>query len=167
MSWGLFVLKNCPDSRPPRGQEWRELEGWKEGGCEEFLDGMFLWRLSPHSAPPSPSQGLGHLPPPAMALCLFLPPKQQPTDTFFSQLTLPAGHRRVLLREPPGSHPSHLGLCRPAPPSGPHCWGWVNAWRGHACLFLEKKKPKNLRKGCAASLIHTVVHSPSHSGSSL
>lgn len=45
---------------------------------------MFLWRLSPHSAPaPSPQLQAWAPPPPAMALCLFLPPKQQPTDTFF------------------------------------------------------------------------------------
>lgn len=87
MSRGLFGLKNCLDSKPPRGQEWGELEGWKGGGCEEFLDGMFLWRLSPHSAPAPPSlptpQDQARAPPPNMALCLFLPPKQQPTDTFF------------------------------------------------------------------------------------
>lgn len=109
---GSFWLEKRPGFQASpggkSGESWRG--GTRGGGCEEFLDGMFLRRLSPHSAPVRP------LPPPAMALGLFLPLKQHPTDTFFSQPTLPAGHQPGLPREPPGSRPSHPSLCTTAPP---------------------------------------------------
>lgn len=109
------------------------------GGCEEFVDGMFLWRLSPHSAPAlPPSPRLGHLPPPDVALWLFLPPKQQPTDAFFpSPPSLQAANTACRVKAQAVSQPPPP--CRMAP-AGAHTVGsgCMQAWRGHACVLGEK-----------------------------
>lgn len=79
-------MKICPDSRPPRGQEWGELEGWEREGCEEFLDRMFLWRPSLHPAsclPTLPATQPGHLPPPAAALAFSFLQNSSPQIHFF------------------------------------------------------------------------------------
>lgn len=162
MSWGLFGPNSCLDSRPPRGQEWGGPEGWKGGGCEEFLDRMFLRRLSPHSAPdPSPQPwAWASLPsPPPCGPCLafsFLHNSSPQIHFFPSPPSLQAtnmyGTNVWASSQPPG-------------PLGPHSQGWVCMHRGGVRGFLWKKK--NLRKGCAVSLIRPVVLNPSHAGSSL
>lgn len=132
---GSFWPEKLPGFQASQGQEWGGLEGWKGGGCEEFLDRMFLRRLSPHSAPdPSPQPGLGHLPLPPMALALPFPSSTTAAHRdIFSQPTLPAGHQHVILHEP-------LGIIPAPQPLGPTQLGvGMHARRGRACLFLEKK----------------------------
>lgn len=84
--------------RPPRfqasqGARVGRVGGWKGAGCKEFLDGMFLRRLSPHSAHPPPQSPSPHPwaqawePPPS---CCFLPPKQQHRYIFPSPPSLQA-----------------------------------------------------------------------------
>lgn len=160
---GSFGLKNCPDSRPPRGQEWGELEG-VGGGCEEFLDGMFLWRLSPNSAPaPSPSPRLGYLPAPAMSFCLFLPPKQQPTDTFFPSPPSPKAANMSYFRNVQAVISATPSLCR-TPLLGPTQLAVGKCRHGESMhVFFGKEFEERM---CSFPY-PPCGHNPSYSGSSL
>ena len=67
-----------------------------------------------------------------MALCLFLPPEQQPTDTFFSQPTLPAHEAGGVLGR--GREDWSREVLSRGPPRG---WGRARTdqqgWRGLPC----------------------------------
>ena len=145
MSWGLLGLKNCPDSRPPRGQEWGGLKGWKGGGCEEFLDRMFLRRLSLHSAPdPSPQPwawASTRLPP--LALALPFPSSTTAAHRYIFSPAYPPCRPPICTAQTPGQHPGH-----PAPRA--HTVGvGMHAWRGRACVFFWKKKKKLEERMCS------------------
>lgn len=140
MSWGLFGLKNHPDSRRPRGQEWGGLTGWKGGGREEFLDRMFLRRLSLHSAPdPSPQPwawASTRLPPLALALP-FPSSTTSPQIHFFP--SPPSLRPPVYTARAPRHYPSH-----PAPRTHTVRGGYVCMEGTCVCHFWGEKK--NLRK---------------------
>lgn len=160
---GSFGPEKLPGFQASQGARVGRAGGGKRGGYEEFLDGMFLRRLSPHSAPAPrpPAPGLG------------TSPTRHPSAFSFLQNSSPRIH---FFPSPPSLQATDVSYClnlrqpsqRPQPlqngPSWAHTAGGTCMHGEGMHVFFWKKK---LRKGCTASLIRPVVRSPSHSGSSL